>query len=48
MSALQQKKAIIPRKSFVGLSFKILFIMLHNYEYSLAKEKLPGRIKIKH
>ena len=48
MSALQQKNAMMPRKSFVGLSFRILCIMLRNYEYSLVKEKLPGKIKIKH
>ena len=48
MSALQQKKAIIPRNSFVGLSFRISFIMFRNYEYSLAKEISPGRIKIKY
>ena len=48
MSALQQKNAIIPRNSFVGLSFRMLFIMLRNYEYSSAREKLPGKIKIKH
>jgi hypothetical protein len=48
MSALQQKKAMMPRNSFVGLSFRISCIMFRNYEYSLAKEKLPGKIKIKH
>src|SRR5436190_16329970 len=48
ISALQQKKAIIPRKSFVGLSLRILFIMIRNYGYSLTKEKLPEKIKIKH
>src|SRR5215204_3129044 len=34
--------------NLVGLSLRILCIMIRNYEYSLAKEKLPGKIKIKH
>jgi len=39
---------MIPRKSLVGLSFRILFIMCRSYEYSLAKERSPGKIKIKY
>ena len=35
-------------KSLVDLSLRILCIMLRNYEYSLAKEKLPGEIKIEY
>src|SRR5215204_1977792 len=34
--------------SLVDLSFRILCIMFRKYEYSLVKEKLPGKIKIKH
>ena len=32
--------------NLVGLSLRILCIMIRNYEYSLTKEKLPGKIKI--
>jgi hypothetical protein len=48
INALQQKNAVMLRKSFVGLSLRILCIMIRKYEYSLTKEKLPEKIKIKH